>query len=211
MAGRLTAAACVVLLGLAGCAGTPTAPPTVTITVTPSASATRTPTTSVAPTSVAPTSGAPSGPPAASVVDVSTWKMADFASPSGRIWCGLSATGALCHFPRGFTGKIPSGDTVCPGEGLDVTGISTTASGTKYFCSGDPSVFPVKGHDEVKWNLETDFGFVGYDGFVLAVLPYGKTLRHGSYQCTSAESGVTCTSTITGHGFKIALAGVTLL
>lgn len=210
MARRLTAAACVVLLGLAGCAGTPAAPPTATITVTPPAPATASaPTTP--PTSVAPTSAAPSKPAEASVVDVSTWKKADFASPSGRIWCGLSATGALCHFPRGFAGQIPSGDKVCPGEGLDVTGISTSASGTQYFCSGDPSAFPVKGHDEVKWNLETDFGFVGYDGFALAVLPYGKTLRHGSFQCTSAESGVTCTSTATGPGFTIALAGVTLV
>ncbi len=158
---------------------------------------------------VATTSG-PARPsvPTTAARDVSAWPSAAFASPSGRIWCGLTARSALCHFPRGFRQTIPSSEEVCPGEGLDVTGVAVTASGTSYFCSGDPSAFPVRGQDSVAWHTATGYPWVAYDGFTLAVLPYGKALRHGDYVCASAENGVTCANRASGHGFRIALAGV---
>lgn len=201
----------------------PTAEPTGTATTSPAATAsgiTTAPTTSApAVTTSAPpvttsappvTTSAPAGPsvPAVAARDVSAWRKADFASPSGRIWCGLTAEDALCHFPRGFWGTIPSGEEVCPGEGLDVTGVAVTASGTTYFCSGDPSAFPVRGQDSVAWHTATGYPWVAYDGFTLAVLPYGKALRHGAFVCASAENGVTCAHRTTGRGFRIALAGV---
>lgn len=220
-------------LTLAGCAGPapsatvpsatvpsgPTAPagPSASVTPTgsvvpPSASPTTVPTSaSSAPGTSAPaTSPGPAGPsvPAGTALDVSAWPKADFASPSGRLWCGLTADSALCHFPRGFWGRIPTGAEICPKEGLDVTGVAVTASGTAYFCSGDPSAFPVRGQDSVAWHGSTGYPFVAYDGFTLAVLPYGRTLRHGDYVCASAENGVTCADRATGHGFRIALAGV---
>lgn len=191
-----------------------TVPPTGTATVS-----TGTPTPS--PTSPAPTTASPASPSAPTTTtpsptaaplpvaqDVSAWEKSDFASPTGRIWCGLSASGALCHFPRGFQGTIPKGADVCPEEGLDVTGVYVDAAGTGYFCSGDPSAYPVKGSNEVRWHLTTGYGFVEYDGLTLAVLPYGKALGYGRYVCASASTGVTCRNTSIGRGFSIALAGV---
>lgn len=237
MSARRVPAALVALVGLVACAGpapvattgapapgaaasasvvttpgpsvAPTAEPTGTATTSPAATASG---ITTAPTTSAPavTTSAPAGPsvPAVAARDVSAWRKADFASPSGRIWCGLTAEDALCHFPRGFWGTIPSDEEVCPGEGLDVTGVAVTASGTTYFCSGDPSAFPVRGQDSVAWHTATGYPWVAYDGFTLAVLPYGKALRHGAFVCASAENGVTCAHRATGHGFRIALAGV---
>lgn len=194
---------------LAGCTPAPGPTVTVTATVTPVAPASS---LTVSPPASEPvvTPTAPSSPvsPASTDQDVSAWPKADFATPSGRIWCALTADNALCHFPRGYQGTIPPGQQVCPGEGLDVTGVSVTASGPRYFCSGDPSAYPVAGRDEVRWHLGTGYPFVTYDGFSLAVLPYGKSLRDGAYVCSSAETGVTCANGTTTHGFRIALAGV---
>jgi len=140
---------------------------------------------------------------------VAAWDVSDFASQSGRIWCGLTSDRALCHFPRGFRGVIPSGEEICPDEGLDVTGIVVTDAEPRYFCSGDPSAFPVKGREQVAWHVGTGYPFVSYDGYTLAVLPYGKAIRNGHYICASAVTGVTCANRATGHGFRIAQAGVT--
>lgn len=237
MSARRVPAALVALVGLAACASpapvattgapapgaaasasvvttpgpsvAPTAEPTGTATTSPAATASgiMTARTTSAPPVTTSVSAGPSVP-AVAARDVSAWRKADFASPSGRIWCGLTAEDALCHFPRGFWGTIPSGEEVCPGEGLDVTGVAVTASGTTYFCSGDPSAFPVRGQDSVAWHTATGYPWVAYDGFTLAVLPYGKALRHGAFVCASAENGVTCAHRTTGRGFRIALAGV---
>lgn len=202
---------------LAGCLRTPAVPASPPVT-SPSA-----PATSPAPSTSAPGTSAPSTsattpattspaatPPARPPIDVSKYASADFASPSGRIWCGLHADVALCHFPNNYQGRIPDSEEICPEVGLDVTGVEVTRTGSRYFCSGDPSAWPVKGSKQVRWHAATGFGFVRFDGNNLARLPYGRTLRHGEVQCLSETNGVTCTNTATGHGFRMARAGVAL-
>lgn len=197
---------------LAGCLQSPAPSATVAVPATPSAGSPSAPPPSASrPGPDQPGPPATSEPPAAGAIDVSRHAAADFASPSGRIWCGLHADVALCHFPFGnYQGTIPDSEEVCPGVGLDVTGVEVTATGSRYFCSGDPSAWPVKGSKQVGWQKGTGFPFVTFDGQTLATLPYGRALSHGDYLCASETNGVTCTNTGTRHGFRVARAGVTL-
>lgn len=197
--------------GLSACTAAPAPTATVTATVTVTASALPTapgPSATEAPSP----SASPTGPavPTGDALDVSAWAKDDFTSPSGRIWCALTAENALCHFPQGYRGTIPSGAEVCPDEGLDVTGVVVDVAGTRFFCSGDPTAYPVRGQSAVLWHQPTGYPFVTYEELVLAVLPYGKALRHGTYVCASAETGVTCGNRGTGHGFSMKLAGAVL-
>lgn len=209
---RTTLAATLLVL-LTGCtfpAAVPTAvSPVTTAPPATSASAPSGPTSSVAPPSSIPPSqlATPPGVPnPAGAIDVSGG-LASFASPSGRIWCATDGQAAWCHFPKGMTATVPASEEVCPGEGLDVTGVTVEAAEAKYFCSGDPTAFPVKGQASVAWHDATDFPWVKYDGFKLAVLPYGQKVVSGSFVCASEKNGVTCANTATAHGFRIALAG----
>ena len=43
----------------------------------------------------------------------------------------------------------------------------------------------------------------GGSGEQVAALDYGNALRLGDFMCSSAESGVTCTNTATGHAVKL--------
>ena len=119
---------------LAGCVVAPR--PTATVTVpeaspTITAAATETPVAST--TSATPVPPAtPTAVPLTNALDVKQWPNADFASPSGRIWCDVAADQALCHFPNNYKGTIPGGNQICPGEGLDVTGVIVTSAETKF-------------------------------------------------------------------------------
>ncbi len=201
------AAACLLTACSAGPKWTPG--PVVTLSPTPtvsqSASASPTPTAT-------PTSTAPTVPDATDATDVSSYDFSDFASPSGRIWCGVRSDLALCHFPNGMRATVPSSKKVCPGEHLDVTGVWVDATGdATYFCSGDPEAFPQTISESVAWWKTTGYPSVKYSGFKLAVLPYGKKIADGSYVCLSEKVGVTCGNTATGKGFRVALAGVTFI
>jgi len=192
---------------LAGCVAGPSA--TVTVTVPPSPSAPDP--TSPSPAAPASTSpAAPSVPPSAGARDVSGFHVVDFASPSGRIWCGMRADLTLCHFPFGYTGEVPDSEEVCPGEGLDVTGVSLTSEGPGYFCSGDPQAMPDRGTPQVAWRRGTGFPFVSFDGHSLATLPYGESLRYLTVICSSEPSGISCGDDSTGRGFRVARADVVL-
>lgn len=207
-----TTLAVTLLVLLSGCsllAGTPTTSPSAATQSVPVTSAPAGPASSVMPPSSTPpsqTASPPAVPDASGAIDVSG-VLASFASPSGRIWCALDGNAAWCHFPKGMTATVPASEEVCPGEGLDVTGVTVEAAEAKYFCSGDPTAFPVKGQASVAWHDATDFPWVKYDGFKLAVLPYGQKVVSGSFVCASEKNGVTCANTATAHGFRIALAG----
>lgn len=161
----------------------------------------------------------PTVPDASSALDVSATVdaagFASFASPSGKIWCALYDSNALCHFPYDFTGKIPSWKTICPDEELDVTGVIVEAKGPHYFCSGDPQSMPqLQDSDSAEttgWWKATGWPSVTLDGQKLATLPYGKALVVGDYVCASATNGMTCANTATGKGFRMARAGVTFI
>ena len=192
---------------LSGCA--PTAPewtpgPIITVSVTPSM-----PVPSARPTATAPTTPAqPAVPDTTGALDVSSFESARFASPTGRIWCALSKDWALCHFPRDMnTSKVPKPSKVCPGAGLDVTGVSVTSK-AGYICSGGAEALPQTKGEYTAWWRTTGYPAVTYEKQKLATLPYGRKLAHGAFICLSEQSGITCGNTSTGVGFTIARAGV---
>lgn len=168
-------------------------------TAKPSEDASATPTT-------APPNAKPTVPSTEGAIDVGGQNAA-FASPSGRIWCAVDGTAAWCHFPAGMKGKIPSGEQICPGAGLDVTGVNVTKDKPAYFCSGDPTAYPVEGTDQVTWHAATGFPTVTFDSLTLAVLPYGQKVINGAYVCASESNGVTCANITTKKGFRISLSG----
>ena len=135
-----------------------------------------------------------------------------FASPSGRIWCALADDVALCHFPKGMkTTKVPKPSKVCPGEGLDVTGVSVADKKATYFCSGGAEALPQVDGLNVAWWPATGYPSVLYEGQQLATLPYDLKLVDGHFVCLSAQAGITCGNTSTGAGFLISRAGVTFI
>ena len=205
------AAACLLTACSPGPKWTPR--PIVTVAPTPasgspdaSASPSETPTPSPSTTLRVPT--------AAKAINANGYNSAHFASPSGRIWCAVYADNALCHFPNGMDySAVPSSEETCPGEELDVTGVSVDATnGTEYFCSGGPEALPRTNSEYVDWWKDAgNLPSVKYDGQKYAVLPYGKKLKKGDYVCLSERAGVTCGNTATGKGFRVALAGVTFI
>lgn len=157
------------------------------------------------------TTAKPRVPSAAGALNVTTYGQAHFASPTGRIWCAMDEDGVLCHFPKGMNmTKVPTSDEICPGEGLDVTGVNASDE-VGYFCSGGVESLPQTNGEYVDWWKSTTWASVTYDGWTLATLPYGKKLRLGDFLCASANTGVTCGNSATGQGFVVALAGVTLI
>lgn len=149
-------------------------------------------------------------PDAEGALDVSGYESAHFASPTGAIWCAMSDAYTLCHFPRGMKmTKVPKPSKVCPGAGLDVTGVSVEVR-ADYFCSGGTESLPMTNGLYVDWWRTTGFPSVKYDGFRMATLPYGEKLVYGRFVCLSEKSGVTCVNTDTKAGFKVAKAGVTI-
>lgn len=219
--------AVLVILLCAGCGqGPPTSSPSgpstttaVTAPSTPAPSPVGSVTPSGAPSASPSASGAPTVPDPSAALDVSktvkTAGFASFASPSGKIWCAIYATDALCHFPFDFSGKIPSSNKICPGDDIDVTGVSVDDKRAEYFCSGDPEADPRLDDSDsvatVSWWKATGWPSAKVDGQKVATLPYGKSLLAGDYVCASATNGVTCANTATGKGFRIARAGVTFI
>lgn len=202
----------VVLLSLlTGCVGAAqawTPGPIITESVTPPPVTPGTVTPS--PTVTAPAK--PTVPDSAGALDVSSYESAHFASPTGRIWCALAGDWALCHFPRDMnTSKVPKSSKVCPGAGLDVTGVSVGAKAAEYFCSGGAEALPQTDGTYTDWWRSTGYPKVKYEGQDMATLPYGSKLVHGRFLCLSEQAGVLCGNTTTGAGFRVSREGVTFI
>lgn len=193
-------------LVLVGCASSTQWTPGPVETLTP------TPSVATATASATGTASAPlTVPDATGAINADGFASAGFASPSGRIWCALYDDWALCHFPRGMDmSAVESSEQVCPGEDLDVTGVSILEK-AQYFCSGDAQAQPQTNGSSVGWWKGTGLPSVKYDGQKLAVLPYGKKIARKGYVCASEKAGVTCGNTATGQGFRVSLAGVTFI
>lgn len=190
---------------LSGCAAGPQWTPSPVVIVTP------TPVSDTSPSTPDATAPGPDLPDASGALDANAYANADFASPSGRIWCSLDAGQALCHFPKGMDAlTVPPPSEVCPGEELAVTGIAVQDVAA-YFCSGGVEALPQTNGLRVGWWKGKGLPSVTYDKQKLAVLPYGKKLVKGDHVCVSDKAGVTCGNTATGKGFRVALAGVTLI
>ncbi len=99
-------------------------------------------------------------------------------SPSGNIVCGI-------HFPNAW---VASSGLFCqtyqPAANATLTarGRVRTCHGSR--CVGDPGDNPVR------------------------TLRYGRHLSRYGFRCSSRRTGMTCVLIRTGHGFRIAVAGI---
>lgn len=177
------------------------APPTsVPVTTTPSPTAT--------PTASTP-SGKPTLPDDTDALDVSSYPSAHFADPTGRIRCAIYPDWALCHFSTDMSAKkIPKPTKICPGTGMDVTGVTVDVK-AGYFCSGGAEALPQTEGLNVDWWRSTGFGSVNAEGQRLAVLPYGQKLANGRFVCASDHAGIRCGNTEARTGFLVSRTGVT--
>lgn len=128
----------------------------------------------------APTSASATAPSASGTAG----EVLRFALPSRNITCALSSAGATCVISQ--IDAAPTPTPTCTGSVghqavLDATGLHTPCT------TGSPTPDP--------------------DGLVL---PYGASQTVGDYTCTSATTGVTCTSK-GGAGFRLARSGLTAL
>jgi hypothetical protein len=175
------------LLGLvvAGCGSTTVktviveSPPssTATTSTATAASSTAATTTATQATTTTSSSTPPTTTAPAPVVHLTT-----FESPSRNIGCVVLDGTARCDInhrdwsPPPRPAKCP--DEVDFGQGLQVFG---PGPGT-FVCAGDTAMDPSA-----------------------AVLRYGSDSVDGKFSCASATTGITCTDTVTGHGFFISI------
>ena len=83
------------------------------------------------------------------------------------------------------------------------------ADAPEWVCLDDQVARPFKDDPSSTW--QRGFGTWGRsDGDLVAVLPQGKKLKHGPYECLTDAAGVSCTNTKTGHGFRLAQKTATL-
>jgi hypothetical protein len=109
--------------------------------------------------------------------------IAEFTTPSGNIACGIVGPGSIaqvsCSVAR-FSYPTPAKPATChlnyaPGwVSLDSRGV------TRAQCLGGPPFAPVS-----------------------RTLPYGTTLRQGSFACRSGSAYLACVDLRTGHGFTV--------
>ncbi|WP_040159505.1 hypothetical protein [Nigerium massiliense] len=176
---------------LAGCAGTTASPreqPTVTVTVESSPSPTMTAGRTSEPAASGSATKRASRAEAGTTVPIGTEEEADFVSPSGRIWCGITRNRGWCMFPDGMdrTG-MPSGKQECRESFGDYQIVEVSPEGVTFQCGGDPGYWAEPGGVGTRWAEGRDVPIV--DSMVS--LPYGWTLASPRVLCTSARNGVT--------------------
>lgn len=116
--------------------------------------------------------------PSPSAVAAQVVDEANFLSPSGNIGCYLDKSGARCDIVR-KTWQPPPAPADCDldwGAGVSV-GQADEASFT---CAGD-TVLGAKDK-----------------------LAYGESLRAGDFLCSSDSTAMSCSNTVSGHGFALA-------
>lgn len=102
-----------------------------------------------------------------------------FTSPSGNIGCMLDSTFVRCDI-RQRDWAPPPRPPDCPtvtgyGQGIELG----AGRSPQFVCAGDTA------------HSNSD------------ALAYGDSISAGVLRCTSAESGITCNDTRSGHGFTI--------
>jgi hypothetical protein len=105
-------------------------------------------------------------------------QLVGFTSPSGNVGCMLDPSYVRCDITdRNWTPPPRPADCEFDyGQGIGM-GVGEKA---EFVCAGDTAM----GNG--------------------APLAYGQSLTKGSLSCSSAEAGITCKDTTTGHGFTIA-------
>ncbi|MDT5173817.1 MAG: hypothetical protein QOG37_1068 [Mycobacterium sp.] len=105
-------------------------------------------------------------------------ELVGFTSPSGNVGCYISLRSARCDISE-RNWSPPPRPADCEfdyGQGITLS----PGGEASFICAGDTALGG--GHP----------------------LAYGKSLSAGVLVCDSAESGITCRDTVTGHGFSIA-------
>lgn len=152
----------------------------------------------------------PEIPGTAGAMDLDRYGSAQFSSPSGRIWCDISADSAACGFPDGMDmAAVPKAKDTCASQDLEVLAVSVGTKGSAgYACGAEPVATPLVDSVTTTWWTDTGYPSVETQSGELAVLPYGKKVTLGSFVCFSENTGVTCGNTDSGKGFKVSRAGV---
>lgn len=134
--------------------------------------------------------GASAEPSSTQVVTVpeGALDIAEFATPSGNIWCTIGDDAATCQIAS-IEYEPPS---IPDCEDNDLAGKVLRVSGAtaEYPCP--------------EGNIS------GPDPEDRDVLDYGETTHVGDYMCTSTEEGVSCTDITTGASFSVRRAGATV-
>lgn len=114
--------------------------------------------------------------------------LAEFAAPSGNIWCTITDDAATCQIAT--IEYEPPAIANC--EDNDLAGKILRVSGetAEYPCPSGSISGPEPGDRDV--------------------LDYGETTHVGDYMCTSTQEGVSCTDITTGASFSVRRAGATV-
>lgn len=113
--------------------------------------------------------------------------LAEFATPSGNIWCTIGDDSAAC--------QIDTIEYAPPQiEGCD----DNDLLGRVLVVGPDGAEFPCP-----------DGSIPGADPDDREVLDYGQTTHVGDYMCEVTRTGVTCTNITTGSGFSVRRAEAT--
>jgi len=131
-------------------------------------------------------SGSPQSPGDDADDDGAPVDLATFALPSGNIACDITADAATCTIAE--IDAEPEGAEGCAGTIGQVLEVDPDG----------PSAPCVSG------------ALPGKAAPGTPVLDYGQSTTVGDYTCESATSGVTCTHTPSGTGFRLARAGFEL-
>ncbi|MBK9696745.1 MAG: hypothetical protein IPO80_04845 [Propionibacteriaceae bacterium] len=153
------------------------------------------------------------------VFDATGYEMADFASPSGAILCGLNSDRAVCMLSSAMTpsglAQLPTDEEACgagaSSSSVSLNGIGLAGGRTYWACSGEILAYPLRGSPTAQWNAAAGFPWVTA-GEVLsgpkASLPYGSAIKIGHFGCTSQTTGISCYDLTTGRGFTVNKDGV---
>lgn len=126
-----------------------------------------------------PEPGTPTTPPDNREVRVVS-ELTGFTSPTGNIGCYVDAAEARCDIVE-HAWAPPPRPADCD---LDYGGLGVGPTGPAAFvCAGDTSLDPSN-----------------------PPLRYGQSVQAGQMRCTSEETGITCLSTGSGHGFTVSRA-----
>lgn len=135
-------------------------------------------------------------------------KLNDFAMPSGNIWCAIAVDRASCWVNEYDAGAEPKDSA---GQYFVGVGAFGASWGIGNGAGGKPDLDGYFPEGRAWWDAQ--FGSklrLPNSSTDLAVLPYGKSLVAGDFQCTSTTKGAQCENTATGHGFLISRTGGTL-
>jgi hypothetical protein len=135
---------------------------------------------------------------------------AGFVSPTGNIACSVTGVTAVC--------QVSDKTYTAPADQLVGTSIGdcTTAEADAMTMSDQRGAWTcvpedLTGQAQVSrggwWVEQVDGETLDLGGASVAVLPYGSSMTVGATTCTSAEDGVTCTSSTLGRSFTISRSG----